>query len=237
MSNKLGMMVLLVVLVMAIALTGCCGMGCGSLSSWPFRSIRTGTLRGSGVLVSQEMDLQGFDKLEVSHAFAVTLQQSDSYRVVVTVDDNLVDEIQARKVGSTLQIGLQQGSWSLNNTTLRAEVSMPRLAGIELSGASSLRGAMDTGDVRFTLSGASRLTLEGIGGDMDLTASGASDASLGGFEVKDASVELSGASQARLNVTGRLDAEASGASQLRYLGNPELGRIESSGASSISPAR
>ena len=228
---------ILVLLVMAMALTGCCGIGCGPLSRWTFPSIRTRTLRGSGDLVTQEMDLLGFDKLEVSHTFQVTLQQSSSYRVVVTVDDNMVDEIEVRRVGSTLQIGLQEGSWSLNNITLRAEVSMPRLTGIELSGASSLKGAMDTVDVRFTLSGASRLTLEGTGSDMDLRASGASDVSLADFEVKDASVELSGASQAAVNVTGKLDVEASGASQLRYLGNPQLGRIDTSGASSVSPAR
>ena len=57
------------------------------------------------------------------------------------------------------------------------------------------------------------------------------------FVVEDADVEVSGASRATVYVTGRLDVDASGASRVDYLGDPILGRIDTSGASSVSPAR
>jgi len=95
---------------------------------------------------------------------------------------------------------------------------------------------MDTEDVRFEVSGASRLTLEGDGGDLRLDASGASQVDLSDFRVDNADLEVSGASQVTVYVTGRLDAEASGASHVGYLGNPRMGRVDSSGASSVSPA-
>ncbi len=49
----------------------------------------------------------------------------------------------------------------------------------------------------------------------------------------DADVEASGASTVTVNLSGTLDADASGASRVLYLGNPSLGRIDTSGASSI----
>ena len=47
----------------------------------------------------------------------------------------------------------------------------------------------------------------------------------------------SGASEVTVHVTGQLNAEASGASRVRYRGNPSLGRVDTSGASSVSPLR
>ena len=229
-----GLMVALL-LVAALTLSGCCGPLCSSLTrSVP--EISTRRVTGSGALVTREMALEGFTKLEISSAFEVELTQSSMYSVVITSDDNVADDVRVTLSGDTLTIGLRPLSLTMGNVTLRAEISMPRLEGAELSGASRLEGYMDTEDVRFELSGASRLVLEGDGGDLQLGASGASQVDLSDFRVDNASLEVSGASQVTVYVTGRLDAEASGASQVRYLGNPRMGRVESSGASSVSPA-
>jgi hypothetical protein len=53
------------------------------------------------------------------------------------------------------------------------------------------------------------------------------------FPVFDAEIELSGASEAQVVLNGTLDADASGASRLYFGGNPTMGRIDLSGASSI----
>jgi len=53
------------------------------------------------------------------------------------------------------------------------------------------------------------------------------------FSVGDLHIELSGASHAEAIVNGRLDADLSGASSLHYGGNPTLGSMETSGASSL----
>jgi hypothetical protein len=68
-------------------------------------------------------------------------------------------------------------------------------------------------------------------------ASGASDVDLVDFAVQSADVQASGASKVTVHVTGRLNVEASGASHVRYRGNPNLGRVDTSGASSVSPLR
>ena len=63
--------------------------------------------------------------------------------------------------------------------------------------------------------------------------SGASNLDLSNFHVNDANIGLSGASHATVNLDGRLDVEASGASSLEYIGEPTLGNINTSGASTV----
>ena len=104
-----------------------------------------------------------------------------------------------------------------------------------VSGASRLSGYLKAGRSDIEVSGASRITLTGSGGDTKIDVSGASQANLENYTVANAYVELSGAGQADMNIIGRLDADLSGASHLEYSGKPVLGRLETSGGSSIKP--
>jgi hypothetical protein len=105
----------------------------------------------------------------------------------------------------------------------------------DVSGASSINGYVKATSSDMEISGASNVKLKGSGGDIRLDVSGASSAKLEEYAVTNTKVELSGASTGRLEISGRLDANVSGASTLVYGGNPTLGKIDISGASSIKP--
>jgi hypothetical protein len=79
------------------------------------------------------------------------------------------------------------------------------------------------------------VVLSGSAGDVVVDASGASTIDLANFPVADARVDASGASKVTVDASGTLDADASGASHVYYLGSPRLGRIDTSGASSVKP--
>ncbi len=104
---------------------------------------------------------------------------------------------------------------------------------LDVSGASKVTGEIDGPLVEIDLSGASRVELTGIATAVNVVASGASTAELSDLNAEDATVAVSGASTVRLFVTGHLDAQASGASNVTFHGEPELGRIEESGAASV----
>jgi hypothetical protein len=212
------------------------------------------SITGSGIAVTQEFDLSGFDQVEVSGAFFAEITRGDSFDVVVRVDEKLEEHLRVQVVGSTLEVGWTPNLSILGTATREVEITMPELARVELSGAtqgtisgfesnvdlsvevsgaSKLNGDIRAGDANFEVSGASTVDLSGSGGALVLNASGASTADLSDFVVNDADVEATGASTARVNASGRLDAEASGASHVVYLGNPTLGTVDSSGASTI----
>ncbi|HEY31580.1 MAG TPA: DUF2807 domain-containing protein [Dehalococcoidia bacterium] len=105
---------------------------------------------------------------------------------------------------------------------------------VEISGASRLRGQMKLADAEFTLSGASRAELSGSANSVVLNAWGASRLDLSDFVLNDTAVNLKGASEATVNVNGRLDLDLSGGSRLYYNGKPTMGKINVSGTSSLS---
>ena len=232
-----------------------------------------GAVTGSGNLVTEEMDFTDFTRVEVSDAFEVEITQSSSYSVSITADDNLFEFIQVSKSGQTLKIGLK-GGYGYQSVTVRAKITMPKLHGLglsgatqgtvagfsspddfelglsgassveivnmaagdiefELSGASQVTGGISAVDAQFDLSGASRVELKGSANNMLITSSGASHLELADFPVRNLDINLSGASQATVNLDGKLDADLSGGSQLLYIGEPTLGDLNISGGSTM----
>ena len=212
-----------------------------------------GGVVGSGRLTTRDLDLAGFTRIEASSAFEVEVIQGSEYAVSLTADDNIIDNVDAAVIADTLRLGLKP-SVGFRNLTLRAKITMPNLRGIgvsgasradvrgfqteesldlNLSGASSVTGDIRAGNTRVEASGASRVELSGSGADLDVRGSGASNLVLADYTVRNVDAELSGASRATVNASGTLDANLSGASQLRYRGSPTLGRIETTGGSSL----
>jgi hypothetical protein len=102
-----------------------------------------------------------------------------------------------------------------------------------LSGTSKLSGKYNVKNVDLDVSGASKVSLSGSGTDLGLDASGNSILDLSDFMVEDAAIAVSGASEAVVNANGLIDADASGASRVIYLGDGETGDVSTSGASTI----
>ena len=104
----------------------------------------------------------------------------------------------------------------------------------EISGASNLSGEMSfSGEALFNISGASRVVLQGTGNNSRIMLSGASQARLGNLALRKVDLNISGASNAQIKVSDNLDVSVTGASRLEYSGNPNIGKIQVFGASSI----
>lgn len=256
--NRIITIVIVVLLLAAVVSAGCIGA----------------QIRGSGNLKTETYDLGDFDKVDIGYAFKVNIVQDGYFKVEVTADDNVFKYIRVTKMGNTLRIQVDPVTL-IGSPTLEADISMPKLTGLEFSGATSgtvsgfdsaddldldLSGAssldlngITAGDIKFDVSGASKadgdlyagnidfdvsgastVKLEGSGADIVIDGSGASNVDLEDFEVNNADVALSGASKSIVNLTGKLDADLSGASNLKYIGEPAMGTVNTSGGSNLS---
>jgi len=231
-----------------------------------------------GDVITEEKYFTDFDRVEVEGAYEVTVTQSDSFSIIISADADLFDYIAVSKRGDTLRIYLDPRhiftDFTLQAETLRAEITMPALYGLELSGAckgtitgfqssetfhlevsgassldmnnvqsgdadfevsgaSAVTGNVTADDMEFDVSGTSKIELAGLANDITFVISGASNVNLSAFPFDDADIQLSGASQATVNLKGRLDAALSGASSLYFQGNPAMGDITVSGASTV----
>lgn len=187
-------------------------------------------VKGSGDIVSLELDFDDFTRVVLTHAARGTIAQGDEYRVVIRIDDNIMDRLRVNhakvhvegdiaraggtRSGDELKIGLENGSYS--DITLEIEIAMPNVTGLGLSGAARAEIAdFEVAQaVHFDLSGASRLSGTINTGPLNCRLSGASRLQLSGMG--DALVaHVSGASRLQLGdfVCADADVDLSGASR------------------------
>jgi hypothetical protein len=198
-------------------------------------------------LKTEEMEFSDFTAVEVSRAFEVKITQSSSYSVIISADEKIFGNIEVTQNGNTLVIGLKPGSPDPGNLFRKAEITMPELNKLILSGA--IKGSVDgfsnsntfvlsvsgasslemnninLGNAEIEVTGASDLNARGTANDLSLLVSGASNLDLSGFPVNNVDIVVDGASRATINLDGRLDADVSGASRLEYVGDPTMGDI------------
>jgi len=185
-----------------------------------------------GNVQTQQCTFTDFSAVDAGNGFDVVITQGSNYSVAITTNENVMQTIDARLVGQTLVLGVNGIHIS---TTLKAEITMPDLTAVVLSGGSKadITGFNMTHNFTADLSGGSRITMAGQAVDLTAGGAGGSNLNFSGFEVNNAQINLSGGSQATVNAKGELNADLSGGSQLFYRGNPTLGNVDSSGGSSI----
>ncbi|GAB3251410.1 hypothetical protein GCM10027347_09830 [Larkinella harenae] len=210
------------------------------------------------ILTAQEetrtFNVSNFDKLDLGSAFTIHVTRGNGFKVTASGRNSDLEDLEAKVVNGTLQVRYKDKlGWNRNRQRVTVNVSMPSLRAIDFSGASrsdvtgfrnlkeldiDISGAssstieVDAERLTVDLSGASSVTLTGQAKRLEGEVSGATTLKAYDLKVASAKVDLSGASSARVHVTDRLDAEASGASNLTYRGAASI-RSNTSGASSI----
>jgi hypothetical protein len=238
------------ILRLCVGTTALLGTAC---ASDPATGIDTST--GSGQVVTKDVAVAAFSRLDVGSAFHATVSFGEREALELRIDDNLADQVDAGVSDGVLRIRLRPGT-DVEDATLEATVTARSLSQIGLSGAAhvSLTGQLTAGEVSLsssgagrlegavqvdradlTMSGGSRMRLSGRADHVELRESGASFLDATELKTRDLDAELSGASSAAVSATDTISAELSGASSLRYGDSPRFLRRDLSGASSITP--
>jgi hypothetical protein len=199
----------------------------------------------------KEFAILDFDRLEMGSAFNIEVEQSNTFRVEVRGDRRNIDDLEAFKSGNTLIIAFDDNANRRHDTYIH--ITMPTLKAVNFSGASvsKIHGFESDDDLNIYLSGASVTQLDADFREIDLVVSGASKLSLYGsgdelngevsgaswvkafnYPVREAALDVSGASEAHITVTDELIITASGASSVLYRGSPSV-TSNVSGASTV----
>jgi hypothetical protein len=180
------------------------------------------TVEGSGFPKTTSYNEAGFTRLSADHAFKVHVIPDTAFSVTVTCDDNIVPYLVVDTTGDAIRVGLLDG-YNYRQVILSAEVHMPSLAGMSLSGASEAR--VDTGFVSqaplaVNLSGASAIEIAALTcGPLTADVSGASTFSAQTLTAASLSAVVSGGST--MSASGTTAGETlnvSGASTVRLQG-------------------
>ncbi|HEY8782672.1 MAG TPA: head GIN domain-containing protein [Mucilaginibacter sp.] len=223
------------------------GVALGGLSSCMLNCVH-----GSGHVVSEERKVGDFSRISISGGYKVILKQDSSMSLKITGDDNLLKYIKTEADGDRLRIYNKRNL--CNNGEMTINIGIRNLDELKASGAVEVEsdGKIHTQDLRFKLSGATKITMDLNAANVATTGSGATELNLKGqatshninisgvghvyafdFVVGSCEIETSGAGHCDVNVLNSLHVHSSGASEVRYRGNPSSVTNEKSGASSV----
>ncbi len=204
--------------------------------------------RGIGTHV---FDMDNFDHLEMGNAFQVNVKAGNFFLISATGELNDLDDLEIFVEDKELIVRYKE-PWRNRRRKMTIDITMPALSGVDFSGAvqANISGFENAREIDFELSGASKCDFAGSVKTIELDLSGAShlhligsgqfiDGELSGaseingfdYQSEESDIKLSGASQGKLSVTRYLKVDVSGASSLRYKGNPDVNKKVSGGSS------
>lgn len=198
----------------------------------------------------QNREAKPFKKIEISGSATVIYTQSDTVVLKVEADKDEINNVHTTFDGDILNIKAK-GSFShpykiyvfgntLSHLTISGASKFTTPGSINadslsmvVSGASDVNVKTKSSLVDVTLSGASVITLEGNTKTLHSNVSGASSLKAYKLNTMTSDVKASGASTAKVFVTEKINANATGSSTIKFKGEPTEVSAEASSSSFI----
>ena len=195
----------------------------------------------SGNLTTTDVQVSIINKLVVSDMFNVFVYFSDEeVTAQLETNANVYQFVELSNQNGTFSVGLSKNIHFNGQPVLNLYINARTLSGLSVdgassvefqnsltgnsldmsvSGASSFKGSIETGELLVDLSGASRMELAGSSDYLDITGEGASLVDGFDFVTDYLDASLNGASEISVTVNQELDVRATGASKIYYKGD------------------
>jgi len=208
-------------------------------------------VHGSGSQTSENRKVSDFSRIDITGGFHVILKQDSSLSVKVTADDNLMKYIKTSVNGSKLRIYTRRNI--CNSGQMTVYIGVRHLEELKASGGIQVEsdGKIITQDLHLALRGATKVTMDLNAASVTTTGSGATELNLKGqasshnidlsgsgkvnaldFVVGNCEIQTRGVGHSEVNVLHSLSIHSTGASEVKYRGNPTV-NSDKLGASSI----
>ncbi|MBL7932964.1 MAG: DUF2807 domain-containing protein [Bacteroidia bacterium] len=198
----------------------------------------------------QNREVKSFHKIQASGSVNIHFTQSDTASLTVKADKDEIENVETKFENGVLVIS-NKGRFT---DPVNIYVKNSLLSGIETSGAvdlkisrilktdsleinasgsSDIHAKVETRKIKCLQSGASDVSLDGTTDHLESNVSSAATLKSYNMVSKNADIITTGAATAKIYVTEKLVANASGASDIKIKGDPKEVNAESSTASSI----
>lgn len=211
-------------------------------------------VRGNGIIKLENRTAGQFNSVHVSGAIDVYVSQDSTSSIKVEADENLLQYVVIENENGELDIH-QRDDVNLKATkSIKVYVSGPSFKyfgasgacdiysenkisntekiSIYLSGASTVKMELKAPQIDADLSGAGTITLNGETREFNVDGSGSTDINCFGLMTESTKVDLSGAGNAEVFASVKLDVHVSGAADVKYKGNATVSK-DISGAGSV----
>jgi len=226
-----------------------------------FTSCRMNVLKGEGKMVTTTPAVASFNALDidVSLKAVINVQPGVQPGIQFKSYENVLKHVKTKIENNTLRIYSDlDETWTMSDDDITAEITMPSISGLSLSGSpdAQITGNITGSDFKLDISGSSDVKVDNINVDnFSVVISGAGDIDVKGGAVKHATYEIDGAGDLRAfplqsdetsaTISGagtsavtalqKLSASINGAGTIKYKGHPVITK-DVSGVGTISDA-
>jgi hypothetical protein len=215
-------------------------------------------VKGNGNIQTSERNVSDFKNVDVSGAVELYVAQGETKPVKIEADENLLQYIEVEQRGDRLVVKSKDGFNLQPSRKIKIYVTSPLYNSIDVSGASNINGVskiinteklsldvsgagdinmdIDAPSISADISGAGSVNLKGSTKTFDLGLSGAGKAHCYELLSETTKVDISGAGEADVFASVKLDAQVSGAGSIRYKGGATNVAQQVSGAGSVKKA-
>jgi hypothetical protein len=212
-------------------------------------------VHGNGIIRTEERNVNLFKNVQVSGNENVYISQGETASLKIEGDENLLPLIEVSQEGDKIYIRTKPG-YNINpSKELKIYATAPVYKNIDVSGSCNIIGVsritnaegmemqvsgagdikmeVDAPSIRTDISGSGSIFLKGRTRDMEFGLSGAGHAHCYDLLAENVKVDISGAGDAEVYASVKLDAEVSGAGSVSYKGNAANVNQHVSGAGSV----
>lgn len=212
------------------------------ISSCNFISDRR--INGNGVSSSQERSVGDFHSIKASGSMDVILTQGPVNVLKIEADENLLQYIETRNDGGTVEIYTRDGYDLDAKSGFKVFATSPDYQEVTVSGSGKITsngkitsadelntGVSGSGDIlievdapsiRTHISGSGSSTIKGTTKDFSANISGSGNVHCYDLMSENTEIDIAGAGDAEVYASKSLDVDIAGAGDVRYKGNPTI---------------
>ena len=192
-------------------------------------------------LIKEKRDVKNFTSIKIRAIANVEISQSDEESVTIEALPSSINKIKTeldhetltvgytwlgylwpRKINAYIKVKKLNGIYTYGAGEIKSELIKTDKIRLQISGAGKIIMVLESKEMDAKIFGAGSIILSGSTDQESVRISGAGDLNAEEFKASEASIVISGAGNARINVEKQLDVRISGAGDVHYRGNPQI---------------
>jgi Putative auto-transporter adhesin, head GIN domain len=187
----------------------------------------------AGPVRTEERSVAAFDRIDVDGRTDLLVRRGSRQTLRLRGGERLLENVTTRVAGGTLSISRN----GRNGAPLDVTITLPRLRGVDADSAGRIELVdVDSEVLELRHDGAGEFAAAGRVGVLAATLGGLGELELAGLASEQATVRVSGAGRAEVDVARELDAIVTGVGEIEYHGDPTV-RSDVSGLGDVHAAR
>ena len=177
------------------------------------------TLVGKGELESETRMVEEFSNVKSTIAANIQIFESDEYKVIVTLQKNLIPYLETTVKNGVLSISFDDYSVSTNKP-ISIDIYTPSLNEFTLTGSGDVTSELPLSNINLTSSG--NFNCVGEVDNLNITLSGSGNFHLFDMPAVNADIALTGSGNIYVTVIENLKVTITGSGNVYYKGNPSI---------------